>query len=94
MVYLKAISYPCSTNLMGDYEWQSAQVTEIAAPENSLVMMFGDSDLSKDIVKRSNDGTTIVRVHDGWVYRFYTNGGIESMTQLSNEPSVQKLQLH
>jgi hypothetical protein len=76
-----------------DYAWTCLPLNQIPAPENPLVLMLGDSNLTNDIVKITADGQK-VRVHEGWVYRFYPDGGIDSITQLSNDPAVRKMQLH
>jgi hypothetical protein len=76
-----------------DWGWTCVPFNQVPAPENATVLMLGDSDLSKDIVRKSADGQT-VRIHEGWVYRFYPDGGIDSITQLSNDPNLRFLQTH
>jgi len=55
-------------------------VNETPAPENKLVLMLGSNDIAHDQVSTNSTGE-ITRVHDGWIYRFYHNGGIDSITQ-------------
>ncbi len=75
-----------STGWDVDYKWSCIRFNKVPAPENPQVLMLGDADLSKDVVNTGEGGT--VRVHEGWVYRFYPNGGIDSITQLSNDPQI------
>jgi len=85
--------YSTANGWLPDWGWSCCQFNEVPAPENPLVLMLGDDDLSRDVVNKGSDGQT-VRVHEGWVYRFLPDGGLASITQLSSDPVAREKQTH
>ena len=77
--------WPCwawqkNTDQKNERAGEKYLANQTPAPENPSVLLLGGSDLSHDIVSTNSSGE-VTRIHEGWVYRFYPNGGIDSITQ-------------